>query len=243
MNDLKNIIQTYPKENLSCNINGTHYKWYTNDGKTRTYLEKKYRPFAEQLAQKQYFLCQLEDLQKEQLAINAYLEAHNTGPSETEKLLTEEPEFQKLLTPYFQSLSAQQLDWMNSPYERNPAYPEKLIIQSSSGNLVRSKSEALIDMILFTKKISFRYECLLNLGESIVYPDFTILHPRTGKIYYWEHFGLMDKAKYAQRASNKLQLYISHGIIPSIQLIVTYETSDHPLTPDMIEKIVTHYFE
>lgn len=36
---------------------------------------------------------------------------------------------------------------------------------------------------------AFRYECLLKLGDSAYYPDFTIKHPKTGKTYYWEHFG------------------------------------------------------
>lgn len=71
---------------------------------------------------------------------------------------------------------------------------------------------------------------------------FTIRHPKTGEVFYWEHFGLMDNPTYSKNAYSKLQLYTNHGIIPSIQLITTYETKEHPLTAETIEKIVENYF-
>ena len=45
-----------------------------------------------------------------------------------------------------------------------------------------------------------------------------------------------------ENIKNELQLYTNHGIVPSIQLITTYETKEHPLTADTIEKIVEDYF-
>lgn len=131
---------------------------------------------------------------------------------------------------------------MNSPYERSLQYPEKLIHKSASGNIVRSKSEALIDTLLYINKIPFRYECILQLGTSSIYPDFTIIHPQTKEIYYWEHFGMMNNPDYQIKTISKLQLYFSHGIIPTIQLITTYETKDQPLTYDVVDKIIHDYF-
>ena len=120
--------------------------------------------------------------------------------------------------------------------------PEKLIHKSWSGNVLRSKSEAIIDMMLFMSQIPFRYECALSLGEIILYPDFTILHPKTGETYYWEHFGMVDNSDYRQAAFSKLQLYIEHKIIPTQNLIVTFETQECPLTSDQVEKVIQHYF-
>jgi len=131
---------------------------------------------------------------------------------------------------------------MHSPYERNTNHPENLLHKGLSGNLLRSKSEAMIDIALTTNKIPFRYEEILNLGDTTIYPDFTILHPKTGKIYYWEHFGLMDNPPYIKNFHLKLQTYVSAGIIPSIDLIITCETLDKPLGIDDIEKTITHYF-
>lgn len=100
----------------------------------------------------------------------------------------------------------------------------------------------MIDMLLHTNKIPFRYECALQLGELTIYPDFTIRHPKTGQIYYWEHFGMMDHPAYSINVASKLDLYISHGIIPSIHLITTYETKDNPLSFEVISKLISHYF-
>ena len=97
-------------------------------------------------------------------------------------------------------------------------------------------------MFLYLNKIPFRYECALHLDETVLYPDFTILHPSTQQLYYWEHFGMMDSSVYAQNTYSKLQLYTSHNIIPSIQLITTFETKDHPLTQKTIEAIIKQYF-
>ena len=131
---------------------------------------------------------------------------------------------------------------MNGPYKRNPYHPEHLIIKASSGNIVRSKSEALIDMVLYTNQIPFRYECELELGGEILYPDFTIRHPETGKIIYWEHYGRMDDPKYRKRALTTLDIYMSNGILPSDLLITTYETIEQPLQVSEIEKLVRDYF-
>ena len=132
--------------------------------------------------------------------------------------------------------------WANEPYPRNPLYPEQLIHKTSSGHMVRSKSEAMIDMYLHINKIPFRYECELTLGEYTFYPDFTIRHPKTNEIFYWEHFGMMDTSTYTKSAFTKLYQYTSYNIFPSIQLITTYETKDHPLNSDVIEKIIEYYF-
>lgn len=96
-------------------------------------------------------------------------------------------------------------------------------------------------MALYTKGIPFRYECALHLGETTIFPDFTIRHPITDKIYYWEHFGKMDHPKYARNVISKLQLYTSFGILPGIHLITTYETSTKPLTSDTIERIISEF--
>ena len=78
---------------------------------------------------------------------------------------------------------------------------------SISGNTLRSKSETIIDMLLFQTRIPYRYECPIILGTHIIYPDFTIRHPITGKIFYWEHFGQMDNSEYYPKACDKLRLY------------------------------------
>lgn len=242
ISELQSKIKSLPNGKLICSHNGKNYKWYQSDGHSKIYIPKKNRQLAEQLAAKKYLTLLSEYLSDEKKALGYYLKLHRSNTNRAEELLANTPEYQSLLPSHFKPVSQDLSDWMHSTYEHNPKFPEQLIHKSSSGNLVRSKSESIIDMFLYLNQIPFRYECALQLGESTIFPDFTIRHPQTGKIYYWEHFGLMDNPTYCRNACSKIQLYASHGIIPSIQLITTYETQDNPLTMEVVDKIVTHYF-
>lgn len=238
---LNEKLKKYPDGKLICARDKNQYQWYQSDGHQKTYIPRKNRDLAEKLAVKKYLLCRLEDLENEKRAIGFYLRHHKADVGKADKLLAAMP-YQKLLTPYFKNISEELQIWMNSSCEKNSKYPEQLIHKSSSGHLVRSKSEALIDMLLYIKKIPFRYECALQLGETIVYPDFTIRHPKTGEIYYWEHFGMMDNPSYAKSAFWKIEQYNTNGIIPSMRLITTYETKDCPLNSALVEILIAFYF-
>lgn len=235
-------IELLPEGKLICGRNGTRYKWYQSDGKNKEYIPKSNRQLAEQLANKKYISWMLEDLLDEKRAVDLYLAHHNEEGSRAEKLLNESPEFQRLIEPYLRNIVRENEEWMNAPYEQNPTKPEQLIYKGVSGRFFRSKSEVIIDSILTLNNIPNRYECGLQLGEVTVYPDFTIRHPKTKKIYYWEHFGMMDNPSYSKSVCMKLQLYTSCGIIPTIQLITTYETKKHPLNAADVERIITQYF-
>ncbi|MBE5956975.1 MAG: ATPase [Lachnospiraceae bacterium] len=234
-------LSALPEGKLICARNGKCIKWYHSDGKIRTLIKKKDRAYAERLAVKKYLTTLSEELICEIRAIDFYLRHHHSS-NESLLLLTEKPGYPELLSPYFHTFSEEQAAWVMADYDRNTKYPQHLRHKASSGRMVRSKSEALIDYILTTNKIPFRYECCLELNGTTLYPDFTILHPRTNKIIYWEHFGMMDDDFYSKNVGSKLQLYISNGIIPSIDLIITFETSSQPLDIRTVERIVKEYF-
>ena len=238
---LESQIKELPEGKLICTRNKNRWKWYYSDGHNSVYLPKQEKQLAEQLAKKKYLSLLCQDMHHEKAAIDYYLRHHKT--SKAEELLINESEYQKLLSSNFQSISQEINDWTNSQYSICKKYPEKCIYKTASGKLVRSKSEVLIDMALYTNKIPFRYECELILDEITIFPDFTIMHPKTGKIYYWEHFGKMDDPKYAQNTASKLRVYIENGIIPNINLITTYETKECPLDYETVEKVITEYFQ
>lgn len=243
INFLDDQLAACPDGKLICSRTENRYKWYQSDGHTKTYIPKKNRTHAEQLAAKKYLTLLKEDFLNEKHAIDSYLKHHKSNVGKAEKLLSEPSEFQNLLRTYFTPLSQELEDWINAPYEKSQKNPEHLKHHSISGHLLRSKSEAIIDMILHINKIPYRYECSLHLGEITLFPDFTIKHPKTGEIFYWEHFGLMDDSNYSKTVCSKLQLYMSHGIIPSINLITTFETQNKPFNPDTAEKIIEEYFQ
>lgn len=239
---IQSQLEQYPQGHIICARNSTRYKWYVKDGKTLTYLPKKNKAFAEKLAAKKYLSLLLNDLLHEKQSIELYLNHHNLSPNLSEKLLTEDSEYSRLLSASFKPKSLELSDWMHAPYESNTRFPDQLTHKTLSGKFVRSKSEVLIDMVLHLNQIPFRYECALQLGDVTLYPDFTIRHPKTGQTYYYEHFGRMDDPNYSKNAYSKLQLYNSYGIVPTIQLITTYETKEHPLSSEKIEQIVQEYF-
>ena len=235
-------ISELPEGKLVCARNGSYIKWYRSDGHHSIYLPKKEKELAERLAVKKYLQMQMEELLQEKKAIDFYLRHHHSDAKSAEQLLSDKSVYSELLSPYFFPESQELQKWMTQPYEGNLSYPEQCIHKTSAGILVRSKSEALITMLLHINKIPFRYECALTLGDITIYPDFTIRHPQTGQFFYWEHFGMMDNPAYAKNAFSKLQLYIDHGIVPSIQLLTTYETKEYPLDSTMAENLVKFYF-
>lgn len=183
----------------------------------------------------------MDELLLEKKACTQYLQHFAKSSNKSEQLLTSPP-YIPLLKSYFKPKSQAHEEWVNTNYSRNVNHPEHLIHKSLSTNLVRSKSEAMIDTVLFQNHLPYRYECLLQLGDLPFFPDFTIMHPITNEIYYWEHFGMMDNPVYAKNVFSKLQIYSSNNIIPSINLITTYETQTSPLNIYQVEKIVRYYF-
>lgn len=240
--EIREQLKTAPEGKLTCARGNNCYKWYNTVGHERTYISKSNRNLAEQLAIKKYLSVTLSQLEKEKTAIEFYLRHHADETEKAEDLLTNHPGYQDLLTPYFSPKSLKLQEWSNAPYERNMKHPENLVHRTGNGIYVRSKSEAMIALFLHTNRIPFRYECAISLGGATLYPDFTILHPQTEKVYYYEHFGMMDDAVYAKNAYSRLQLYAAYGIIPSIQLITTYETKEHPLSYEEISWVCSRYF-
>ena len=256
---IQNQLQKLPPGKLICSRNGTTVKWSQGDGHSKTYIPKANRTLAEQLALKKYLQQQEQILLQEQAAITAYLKYSPAGSlSSDDPHLLSDPACEDLLHSYFSTSknipdvsnvsdisdisTSSAVEWSAASYERNPLHPEQRLHKTVSGERVRSKSEAIIAMLLHLNAIPYRYECALSLGGVTLFPDFTIRHPVTGVLYYWEHFGLMDDPAYAKNAGSKLSLYAANGIIPSVHLITTYETKAYPLNAGMIEHLISYYF-
>ena len=239
---LKKEITGSPNGTIICTRDGNFIRWYQSIDGRQNYISKKNRPLAEQLATKKYYSLLLEDFQHERTAIEFYLKHHKLGMGERAQKLSSRPEYQELLLSSYKSKSEELFEWGNALYPTNPQYPENLIYQSTSGVMMRSKSETIIDMYLCMHQIPHRYECELTIGGKTIYPDFTIRHPITGEIYYWEHFGMMDTAGYRQNAVSKLQFYTSHQIFPGLHLITTYESQEHPLDIVEIQNLIQKFF-
>lgn len=233
----------FPAENIHIVRQDTRTKWYIDDGDERAYLKKSEIDKAKVLAHKKYLQYELTGLISEKKAMKRYLSAHSEEKcSKAATLLKIDSGYRELLPQYCKEVDADDYDWMHEPYEKCLKYPEKLTRESLSGNMTRSKSEAMIDSGLFLKGIAYRYECKMSGLPYDYYPDFTIRHPYTKEIWYWEHFGIMDSASYRDTTRNKIIAHAELGNYPGRNLICTYETLDDPFTPRKVEDTIKYYF-
>ena len=100
----------------------------------------------------------------------------------------------------------------------------------------------MLNIIEEAQKEISRYERPLELeveGKSkTVYPDFTILSKRIGKIIYWEHAGRMDDSYYVNDFVKKLNTYVMNGLLPGKDVILTYETQNNPLEIGVVKRMI-----
>ena len=239
---IRNELAAMPKGKLHIVHDRNAVRWYNYLGNNiREYLNNSNIGLVRQLARKHYLSLLLKDLEHEKRAVDSYLRHHVELPWKSEQLLSNE-DYLKLLYPLTQTKNQEYHDWAKEPYPRNLEYSKNLKFKIPNGQLVRSKSEALIAMILFKYNIPFRYECALEIDGMIIYPDFTIRHPETGEFYYLEHLGRFDDPKYRLKNCNRIHTYGLKGIYPSFNLLLTYETDDKPLDIEKVEKMIKEYF-
>ena len=153
------------------------------------------------------------------------------------------PGFTDLLQRKLSQREQQMIAWENEEFDSGKDYyPQQLNIKVTDTLYVRSKSERAIALALIESGLHFRYEWRQNFMGEII-PDFTIIHPKTGVLYYWEHFGLIDSESYRKDFLSKLYKYTSCEIYPDDRLIMTFETKEKPLDIQTIkEKIQRAFF-
>jgi len=110
-----------------------------------------------------------------------------------------------------------------------------------NGEMVRSKSEMYIADLLAHNQIPYHYEKKLTVGNNTYYPDFTVMNPRTGQKYIWEHFGRMGDPKYSGDAIAKINQYLLNGYVPGRNFILTFESESIPLNSEVVQTIVSRY--
>ena len=132
-------------------------------------------------------------------------------------------------------------EWEQEAYTTNSHPFDFEPLRTKKGELVRSRAEYIIANALFDLNIPYRYECIAYLDDgSAVFPDFTILHPKTLEIYYIEFFGKMDDYGYAADNYNKIRRYANSDIFP--HLIMIFDHRDAPFNTDTLISILKNTF-
>jgi hypothetical protein len=96
-------------------------------------------------------------------------------------------------------------------------YDARYINISERGEPMISKSEVIIANCLnkYKSEITYAYENKLEIKSSgrTVKPDFTIEHIASGRIFYWEHLGMMTLDSYREKWAKKKQGYLDDGFV------------------------------
>jgi exodeoxyribonuclease V alpha subunit len=122
------------------------------------------------------------------------------------------------------------------PDDVDVPYPEKLVHRTKTNVLVRSKSELVVANILTDLGISYEYEKPLEFAPSdFRLPDFTIRYQ--GKVFYWEHLGMLALPSYREDWIRKKSWYGSHGLLD--QVITSEEDPEGGIDSLKIQQIAT----
>ena len=125
----------------------------------------------------------------------------------------------------------------------NNFYEERLIHHTVEGEIVRSKSEVIIANALHYNGLKYEYEPILKLENRIFRPDFKVIDGDTGKIWYWEHGGLMTDSKYRKDLENKKAFYAKNGIEENKNLIITFDDEKGGIDSKAIDELIKKIFD
>ena len=243
--DLQNNYRRFekrgPEGSLLCQENHgkNQFLHYTEkDGKKHRKVITKDIDLQKALAQKEFARRSLEILNKDiEILRQAINSIQPFDPNEILKSMGNG--YQKLPTDYFfnpnklvTSLNLngeikakidRHREWGRQPYKQSAYREEEKTNRTSKGLLVRSKSEVLIiEMLYKWYDMPHRYEQEQTINGIIIDPDLTF-EDAFGELFYWEHLGMMDDERYAERNFRKLKKYYSAGLIPGDNLILSFD--------------------
>jgi ATP-dependent exoDNAse (exonuclease V) alpha subunit len=126
---------------------------------------------------------------------------------------------------------------------------DRLINCASDGEFLRSKSELIIyEKLLERLKntgFNLKYEKQLIINGVTKYPDFTIEDAGTGKVFYWEHCGMLSDEDYKKNWERKKKWYFDNKILTLEEgegergtLIISEDTERGGISVPIIEKLI-----
>lgn len=240
--NIKETLKTFPRKNIYATRNGKYTKWYIAKGHDRQYIPTKEKELIQKLTLKKYYQDELNKLLLQKQAIDNYLSQFQTYSKKHPPMLDSSSLYYPVMMQHFETQDEYAKQWHDQPFEppidKYNNHTKTTVLKEK----VISKSEQQIADFLWSNNIPYKYECPLQLGNIIVHPDFTILHPRTHEIYYWEHMGMMDSKNYYYKNCNKIKDYCDNGIYPGDHLILTFETNDNSIDSSEVQFIIKKYF-
>ena len=125
---------------------------------------------------------------------------------------------------------------------QNPSHPEQLNVHTELG-VFRSREEYIVARALTILGLRFKYESPLATPYRYHYPDFAVLHPKTGKIIYIEYSGLMKNAEYRRSVLTRLKDYGDAGVYLGYNLFFISTVSEDGIDMASILSMLKGIFE
>ena len=199
------------------------------------YIHKDQRELIRLLAQKEYDKKVLNFYSVQRKVIERFLKSYDEQGMERiyhQMGIDKTKWIQPIQIPLDEKLKI----WEEETYEGKGFSENNPEIRTKKGERVRSKSEKIIADKLYSNGILYKYEKPFYMRDgSIWYPDFTIYNVRTGREWYWEHFGMMEKNEYSNNAIKKINRYSENGVIVGENLLVSFETIQFPISEAVLE--------
>lgn len=234
------------------NVNGrsSYYLRADSSDKTGRYLSRKDLQQIKALAQKQYNHKLKKATENELKKYEKCLDILDTGEISPNVILRtiSQPLHEFIDTEVLSDKKALEEFEKGGRYKGNPNEGGTVYL-SPRGEKFKSKSEWIIADMLREYNVPYYYEKPLvnSIYEELrtsshnLYPDFTCLNRRTGKTYYWEHFGMLEDPVYAANFVNRIQNYASFEIYPGSELIVSVEAKRSPLRISYIKGLIERF--
>ena len=245
LDQIERILSAAPAENLIIHRRPegnvfTVFKSVQDSGKVlkKEVVVRKNDPLLPKLIEK-YCAVRMRKVLKKSL-YNLQHRPSKYDPNEITSFLERLSEDFGSLLPYtFFPNTLLEEEWQKKYSSKNTYMTDALQYTTQRGDLVRSKNECIAANILYTWNIPYIYEMKLILDDKThVLPDFTILSPVNGQIYYIEICGMMSDPSYAEGVFKKINVYARNGIVLGKDLLLVFESDGVPFDALTFENII-----
>ena len=232
-----------PEGFLSIAKKEDHFEYYhvhnSEEGKSvRRYISKDKMDLACSLASRAYYRKMKSVLSRRMKQLSA-LQAE-FREDEIDRVYLDLPQKRRdLVEPIEPTYEHRLANWKAEIYEGR-AFSDDNVIMTNRGERVRSKSEKILADLFDRYRIEYKYERPLKMMGRVIFPDFTILVPAGGEIY-WEHFGMMDSPDYVEIAIKKIIAYQVEGMYLGDRLLVSFETAKSTIDLDYVHRLIRRY--
>lgn len=134
---------------------------------------------------------------------------------------------------------AQYVDSLFDPKPAGTKRTEHKKGHTTSDNVeVRSRAELVLYEHFKNLGLTFWYEKPTMIDGILLHPDFTIIHPKDGRVILWEHCGMMDLENYYKDFLNRQYRYAAEGYLPYRNIVYSYDFGDDSIDITYIDKIL-----